>query len=424
MAGTPLNHQLQAQFDHWNLCVIVPVYNHGGTIIQVLQEISQYTRNIIVINDGSTDGTRALLETRAPESAVVIHLNKNRGKGIALKRGFRQASDSGYLRAITMDADGQHKAIDIPKFVEALAATPEALMIGARDMHQETVPGGSTFGHRFSNFWYRVITGRRLPDTQSGFRLYPISRFRNWTLVTGKYELEMEVLVRLSWTLIPVIPVPIDVYYPPGDERITHFRKVPDFVRITLLSTLFVVLGLLIARPIRFFRRLTGERAKALFREHVLGSKDSNEKLTQAVMLGLFVGVAPIWGFQIVVVIFLTVLLKLNKVIALAAAHISIPPMIPIILFASYRFGGLILGRERGSLASGFQGDFSFEQVQAEFGQYVVGSLVFGVTLALVVGAVFYVTLRVFRKTPVPVSVTGSPDAEYPEVMEELEQHI
>jgi len=380
------------------MCVIVPVYNHGGTIIKVLEGISGYTRNILVVNDGSTDDTRVKLEQSAPECCLITHFEKNRGKGAALKAGFRQALSLGYHRAITIDADGQHLASDIPAFVEALDKTPDALMIGARDMGQDTVPGGSSFGHRFSNFWYKVITGRKLPDTQSGYRLYPLERFRNWKLYTGKYELEMEVLVRLSWTQIPVIPIPIHVYYPPGDERITHFRKVPDFMRITALSTLFVLIGLLVARPLRFFRGLNRARVRALFQEHILGSNDSNQKLTLAVMLGLFIGVAPIWGFQIVAVLFFTVLLKLNKVIALAAAHISIPPMIPLILYASFKLGGILLGRTESVMSIEYQQNLTLSAVQADIGQYVVGSLALGVLLSIVLGCIFYLGLIIFRR--------------------------
>ena len=390
------------------MCVIVPVYNHGGTIVHVLHDIAAYTTNILVVNDGSTDDTRSNLEAHAPEGTVIIHFEQNRGKGAALKEGFRQAIRRGYKRAITIDADGQHRASDIPAFVTALAEYPAALMIGARNMKQETVPGGSSFGHRFSNFWYRVITGRKLPDTQSGFRLYPLDRMRRWKLYTGKYELEMEVLVRLSWTQIPVIPVPIHVYYPPGDARITHFRKVPDFMRITALSTVFVILGLLIARPLRFFRGLTIAKVRALFREHVLGSKDSNQKLTLAVMLGLFIGVAPIWGFQIVAVLFFTVLLKLNKVIALAAAHISIPPMIPLILFASFKLGGLLLGRPASGLPFAHYREITIEAVKADVGQYIVGSLALGVLLSIVLGCIFYLSLLVFRRNKVSEQPAGS----------------
>jgi glycosyltransferase involved in cell wall biosynthesis len=398
MPAIVLKPELQTQFDDFEMCVIVPVYNHGSTVLKVLQDVTRYTTNILVINDGSTDQTRVTLEREAPACCEIIHFAQNQGKGAALRDGFKRALALGYKRAITLDADGQHLASDIGAFVDALAETPNALMIGARDMQQDTVPGGSSFGHKFSNFWYRVITGRKLPDTQSGFRLYPLARMRKWKLFTGKYELEMEVLVRLSWTQIPVIPIPIHVYYPPGRERITHFRKVPDFMRITALSALFVVIGLLFARPIRFFKGLNRERAKALFREHVLGSKDSNQKITFAVMLGLFVGVAPIWGFQIVAVIFFTVLFKLNKVIALAAAHISIPPMIPIIVFASFKLGGFILGKEELAVLAHYRSNIDLAQVKADLSQYVIGSLALGILLAIVVGGIFHLCLMLFRR--------------------------
>jgi glycosyltransferase involved in cell wall biosynthesis len=170
MLNTVLKPELQQQFEAFEMCVIVPVYNHGATVLKVLQDVARYTSNIIVINDGSTDQTRSTLEKDAPGCCTIIHFEQNQGKGAALRVGFRTAVEMGFKRAITLDADGQHLASDIPAFVSALAIYPDALMIGARDMQQDTVPGGSSFGHKFSNFWYRVITGRKLPDTQSGFR--------------------------------------------------------------------------------------------------------------------------------------------------------------------------------------------------------------------------------------------------------------
>ena len=120
-----------------------------------------------------------------------------------------------------------------------------------------------------------------------------------------------------------------------------------------------------------------------------------------AVMLGLFIGVAPIWGFQIMAVIFFTMLLKLNKVIALAAAHISIPPMIPLILFASFKVGGWILGRSGGLEMIEYRDDLTFAHVKADLSQYIIGSLALGVILAVVTGVVLFIVLRMFRKDPV-----------------------
>ena len=263
-------------------------------------------------------------------------------------------------------------------------------------MTQEAVPGTSSFGHKFSNFWYSVITGRKLPDTQSGYRLYPLKLIKNRHFYTTKYELEMEALVRLSWQDIPVIPVPIDVYYPPGEERITHFRKVPDFTRISILNAVLVAIGLLYMRPRQFFRSLKKKSAKQFIRAYILDSNESNLQITLAIMLGLFIGISPLWGYHIILVIFFCVLFKLNKVIALVAAHISIPPMIPILLYFSYKLGGLLLNNAAEQVL--FSSKLSLTDVKNNLVQYVVGSFALGAIAAVVLGVVSYIVLMLFRK--------------------------
>ena len=398
------NNTYQPQFDQWKTVVIIPTYNNDATLKEVIDSVMTYTQNVIVVNDGATDNTAQILEAYT-DKITVHHFEKNAGKGVALREGFHLAIKQGYERAITIDSDGQHRASDLPKFMAKLEEHPDALMVGARNMTQETVPGTSSFGHKFSNFWYGVMTGRKLPDTQSGYRLYPLNLIKKMTFYTTKYELEMEALVRLSWKDIPVLPVPIDVYYPPDEERITHFRKIPDFTRISLLNALMVAIGLLYMRPRLFFKQLKKKSAKQFVKEYILDSNESNAKITQAIMLGLFIGISPLWGYHIILVIFFCVLLKLNKVIALVAAHISIPPMIPVLLYSSYKLGGFLLnsGEEQVLLNA----NLSLADVKNNLIQYVVGSFALGALAAIVFGFIAYVLLSLFRKrrtTVEPVS--------------------
>ncbi|NJK86792.1 MAG: hypothetical protein HC906_13275 [Bacteroidales bacterium] len=90
------------------------------------------------------------------------------------------------------------------------------------------------------NFWFKFLTGIKINDTQTGFRLYPLNRMKGMRFYSGKYEFELESLVRLAWKEVPVISVPIKVFYPPKEERISHFRPFKDFFRISLLNTFFV----------------------------------------------------------------------------------------------------------------------------------------------------------------------------------------
>lgn len=223
-----------------DVCVLIPTYNNAETLPGVIEGVLAHTPRVIVINDGSTDGTPEIL-ARFPMVSVVAY-PRNRGKGYALRRGFAEALAQGYSYAITIDSDGQHYPEDLETFEQALERQKGALIVGARNMENAAQPGGSSFGNRFSNFWFHLETGIRCPDTQSGYRLYPIERLRMIRWWTRKYEFEVEVLVRAAWRKVPVVSVPVRVYYPPPGERVTHFRPFRDFTRISLLNTALVLI--------------------------------------------------------------------------------------------------------------------------------------------------------------------------------------
>ena len=180
----------------------MPTYNNAKTLAPLLENLQKLNAYIIVVNDGSTDETQNIIDEFAGIHS--ISYSPNKGKGIALRRGFRAAVSQGYQYAISIDSDGQHFAKDIPAFLDCLEKNPGPLIIGARNMDQSSVPGKSSFGHRFSNFWFRVETGIKLPDTQSGFRLYPVQRLQSMNFITRRFEFEIEVIVRAAWSGIPV----------------------------------------------------------------------------------------------------------------------------------------------------------------------------------------------------------------------------
>jgi glycosyltransferase involved in cell wall biosynthesis len=241
-------------------CVILPTYNNAGTIQRVIEGILRYTDQLIIVNDGSTDDTGKILS--ALSSIHQVSYTRNRGKGYALRQGFREAARLGYEYAITIDSDGQHLPEDLEGFISKNAESPGKIIIGARNMDQNHIPGGSTFGHRFSNFWFRVETGISLPDTQSGYRLYPLQEVLKRRYFTNKYEFEIEVIVRLVWSGVGITSVPVRVYYAPKGERVSHFRPYKDFTRVSLLNSLLVTISLVYIRPrnllFRLFRRKRG----------------------------------------------------------------------------------------------------------------------------------------------------------------------
>lgn len=229
-----------------NICAIIPTYNNAGTVGQVIDDVRRFCDNVIVVNDGSTDETATILDARQ-ESITVVAYPQNKGKGHALVAGFRKAQEMGFTHAVTIDADGQHFADDIPLLIAEMQKDPEAIIVGCRNLTEENMPRQNTFANRFSNFWFRLQTGINLPDTQSGFRLYPLASLKGLGLITSRYEAELELLVFAAWAGVDVRSVSVRVYYPPAEERVSHFRPVYDFFRISVLNTILCVLALFYA---------------------------------------------------------------------------------------------------------------------------------------------------------------------------------
>ena len=249
----------------------------------------------------------------------------------------------------------------------------------------------------FSNFWFTVTTGIRLPDTQCGFRLYPLEKLNSIAFVTRRFEFEVEVLVRAAWKKIKIIPVPVQVFYPPKSERISHFRPFTDFFRISVLNTVLVILALLFYRPYLFFSDMTLKKFKAFIRKELFNPEETNRVKVASVMLGAFMGVAPVWGWQMAIALGIAIAFRLNKIIVLAVSNISIPPMIPVILYLSYITGGIALGK---GVSIDLHNGITLEFVTNNLFQYIIGSLIFGVVLAVILGFITYLALLIFRKHP------------------------
>lgn len=376
------------------VAVIIPTYNNAGTLAKVIEDVRFYATDIMVVNDGCTDATAGILS--GLKGLHIITHPTNKGKGTALKHGLCEAKKQGYRYAITIDSDGQHFASDIPRFIEAIEQEPDTLFVGARNLTADNMPGKNSFANKFSNFWFTLETGLKLQDTQSGYRLYPLRRMNveRW-YYTAKYEFELEAIVFAAWGGTTVKNIPIHVYYPPEGERVSHFRPFQDFTRISILNTVLVLITLLWIVPRNFCRKLTGANIKRFFREHITHSKESNGRITAAVMLGIFMGIVPLWGYQMLLTLLFSHLLKLNKVIAIVAANISLPPMIPVLLYGSYLTGCKVLGRP----SELNLGDVSFENVKSVLEQYLVGSVIFAAACSVVAGIITIGLLSTCRRT-------------------------
>ena len=234
--------------------MIIPTYNNAGTIVDVVRRTQAFCSDVFVVMDGCTDDTRSRLD--ALESRpVIIELPRNTGKGHALKVGFQRALEAGFAYAVTLDADEQHYPEDLPLFLEANRRHPGALIVGRRmGLSDVARSKSSSFANAFSNLWFFLQTWIPLRDTQTGYRLYPLKQLRGLSLLTSRYEAELELLVFSAWSGIRIVSQDVRVLYPPREERVSHFRPIRDFARISLLNVVLCILAVLFGLPLTLLR--------------------------------------------------------------------------------------------------------------------------------------------------------------------------
>jgi len=208
---------------------VIPVYNHAGTVAQVVKDAQALGYPVFVVDDGSTDNTYDRIK-EIKDIQIPRH-EQNQGKGAAILTGFTAASAVADW-AITIDADGQHYPEDAKKLIKAIRENTRPIVVGAREgMSGEHVPWTSSFGRKFSNFWVRTSGGPAISDSQSGFRIYPLPEALNLKTKARRFQFEVEILVHAKRCGIPVIEAPIRVHYDPEGGRISHFRPFVDFLR-------------------------------------------------------------------------------------------------------------------------------------------------------------------------------------------------
>lgn len=376
----------------FRLAAVIPTYNNPLTLHKVVEGVKRYCSYIIVIDDGSDrEGAEAAENISGID---LIRNSKNIGKGPSLGKGLKRASDLGYTHVVTIDADGQHFPEDIINLASAAEKEPGVIWIGNRELGCENMPGKNTFANKFSNFWFWAETGVKLSDTQSGYRVYPLNRLAGIRVLSGRYEWELEILVRAVWRGVGVKNYPVKVYYPPAEMRVSHFKPFKDFARISILNTILVFIALIWWWPLRFFKWFTKENITRFIKEHFTESKESNLKIAGSVGLGLFFGIVPLWGYQMITAVAVAHILKMNKVLTLVASNISIPPMIPFILYGSFVTGALILGEPLSVIPS----NLSLDAITGSLRQYLIGSVVFATVAGTVGMSVLYMFLSIFRR--------------------------
>ncbi|MCA1797184.1 MAG: DUF2062 domain-containing protein [Geobacteraceae bacterium] len=371
--------------------VAIPVYNHAATlrplVQQVLERYSTAVAQFVVVDDGSTPPVAQDLAGLDVE--VLVHRH-NRGKGEALLSAAHWGLQHGMSHMICLDADGQHDPVDISTFIAAIQAHPDALIVGCRDFAQEGIPGASRFGRKFSNFWLRLQTGVNIKDSQSGFRAYPLFIFEELTFWTRRYNFEVEVLVRAAWAQVPLRDVDIRVYYPPGAERISHFRKGMDNWRLTLLNT-HLTLRSIVPWPHRKISHLDtakrSERGVSAFHplrsiRRLLQENSTPERLALASGVGVFLGALPLILCHTVTILFVCGFFRLNKVAAVSSSQLCMPPLVPALCIEV----GYYM-RHRTWLTEFSLQTLGYQAVERIY-EWFLGSLIVGPLLGVLAGAI------------------------------------
>ncbi|WFS63858.1 DUF2062 domain-containing protein [Pseudodesulfovibrio thermohalotolerans] len=374
-----------------DVLVVIPVYNHGQTLRQVAEQALDIFTDVLVVDDGSTDGG---IETLVGLPVRLVQHDTNRGKGQAILTAAEEARRLGKTHLITLDADGQHFPSDIPAFLAAIQEDPRAVVVGARDFSGENIPGASVFGRRFSNFWLRVQTGVCLSDVQCGFRAYPLAIFSAVTLNERRFAFEVEVLVRSAWAGYPLKDVDIHVHYPKPDERISHFRALRDNVEISLLNTRLTARSFL---PVPH-RRYTEDETGRVSPVHPIKSLrlllEKNEtpwQLALAAGLGMLLGTLPLIGLHCLAIVFVLGYFRLSKIMGLAVSQLCIPPFVPALCVEAGYY--LRHGQFLTDISMQTLGYEALERIW----EYVLGTLVLGPAFGLLTGVVVYGLARIVR---------------------------
>jgi glycosyltransferase involved in cell wall biosynthesis len=241
------------------VCGLVPVYNNPATIGRVVGGLRQTIEHVIIINDGSNDETRALVERLAdndPGHIHILHLPANRGKGAAVKAGLQRALDLGFSHALQVDADGQHDLGDIPQFLARMREAPDALILGA-PLFGDDIPAIRKYGRKLTKLMIALEAGTlKLPDAMCGFRIYPVAATCALRSLCSRMCFDPEIMIRAHWAGIPVQAVPTRVRYLSAEEGgVSHFRGVHDNVLNVGLHTCLVLQA-----PLRWLLRRTRTR--------------------------------------------------------------------------------------------------------------------------------------------------------------------
>ncbi|HCE45123.1 MAG TPA: DUF2062 domain-containing protein [Lentisphaeria bacterium] len=382
------------RFDLEKVWCVIPVYNNAGTVLDVVSRCLQHMRNVLVVDDGSTDLN--LTEACARLPVTVIRHSKNRGKGTAILTALEFVKDRDADYMITIDADGQHYPEDIPLFFPILEANDYSLVVGCRDFSGGNVPRSSRFGRAFSNFWMKLETGLDCGDCQSGFRAYPVKYIAQLKFLCSRYNFETEVLVKCAWAGLELHSLQVRSWYPEPGKRISHFRPWGDNFWISCIHAHLLARRIL---PIPV-RRLRPKPKPSLsifplshFFSSLLRENTTPGGLAAGAAVGTIIGIIPIPGVQSIAIVYVAKRLHLNIVLPLLIQNLYMPPFAP---FLCIELGYWLLN---GTWLTEFTFTTLCAQMHYRLAEWWIGSLLLApVFAALTAGGTYIAAVFIQRR--------------------------
>ncbi|MCP4176375.1 MAG: DUF2062 domain-containing protein [bacterium] len=375
---------------------VIPVYNNLDTIKNIVEKCKTYLNNVLVIDDGSTDAD--LKELLKNNDITVIRHDKNMGKGKAILTALKYLNKINIEYMITIDGDGQHYPEDIPGFLPLIQENNHTIVVGCRNLDKENVPGKSRFGRSFSNLWLKIETGISVDDTQCGFRAYPVKYISKLKFWASYYNFESEVLAKAAWSGIDIKNLPVKVWYPKKELRVSNFKPFLDNFRFSLIHTYLIILRLL---PIPHKRLVVDPNRisnfKILFHpvkmlKYLVKEYASPKELGFAAGVGTFLAILPLVGFHTVAIIYTSVRLHLNKVMSVNIQHLFIPPFTPIICMEVGYY------MRHGHWLTTISFKTLCEQLPFRIYEWFLGSLVLAPICAVVMGLIVYVIASMLKR--------------------------
>jgi glycosyltransferase involved in cell wall biosynthesis len=210
-----------------NICVLVPAYNEKAALGNVVKAVLQHDLDVVVIDDGSTDGSGTIAATAG---AYVLRNDHRMGKGFSLRKGFTWAVKQGYDGVITLDGDGQHDPADLDNFLQKAMEQPSSVIVGNRMQATREMPILRRMTNRIMSGLISYACHVSIPDTQCGYRYIGAEVLRSFEFMSGDFEIETEILMKASRKGFPIFNVPVKTIYRDEKSKIKPFKDTIRFI--------------------------------------------------------------------------------------------------------------------------------------------------------------------------------------------------